>query len=358
MGKCNGNTAGWCTLFDDGLGGCFGDWSSGYSENWQAKRDKPLSIDERAAFMRRVKETQERAETERQKQYAAVAEKAVTIWNAVEPVNDEHPYLARKNSKAYGRRWYKDALVIPVRSGDELYSLQFIPAEGSKWFLSGGRITGGYFSIGTVKGAKPLCIAEGFATGASIHQATGYPVAIAFNAGNMGSVAKAMRQKCPDLPTIICADDDVTTEGNPGITKANRAAHAAGAKVAVPVFGKQRPDDATDFNDMAARAGLEAVAKAIKTVAQPDHDGATKDNAWPAPLSLTAKIEPEPYLVDALPDMILAAVEEVRTLYKGTCSAGGLFGPGGLVTGDTGPCRCKTGGKTFRSGRLVLAHHR
>jgi putative DNA primase/helicase len=104
------------------------------------------------------------------------------------------------------------------------------------------------------KAAATLCIAEGFATGATIHQATGYPVAVAFNAGNLEAVAKAMRQKLPGLSMIVCADDDAGTEGNPGITKANLAALATGAKVAVPAFGDQRPDDASDFNDMAARA--------------------------------------------------------------------------------------------------------
>ncbi len=50
IGKRPSNRAGWCLLFDDGLGGCFGDWSSGVSETWQAKRDKPYSRAERAAL--------------------------------------------------------------------------------------------------------------------------------------------------------------------------------------------------------------------------------------------------------------------------------------------------------------------
>ena len=65
IGKRNGNTAGWCKLFDDGLGGCFGDWSSGFSENWQAKRNKPFSLVEREAFRRHVAEAQARAKAER-----------------------------------------------------------------------------------------------------------------------------------------------------------------------------------------------------------------------------------------------------------------------------------------------------
>ncbi len=308
VGKRNGNTAGWCKLFDDGLGGCFGDWSSGFSENWQ-----PFSQSERAAFMRRVEEARKHAEAERQQQYADAAARAESIWNAATTANDDHPYLVRKGIKANGTRLHQGALVIPVRSGDELRSLQFIAEDGGKRFLSGGRISGGYFSIGNVKGADALCIAEGFATGATIHQATGYPVAVAFNAGNLEPVAKAMRHKLPDLPIILCADDDADTEGNPGITKANHAALVVGGKVAIPCFGDQRPAGVTDFNDVAALLGLEAVAKAIHgalATEQADNDG------WPEPLPLTAKIDPEPYPLDALPETLRAAVEEVRAFTK------------------------------------------
>ncbi|MBL0168493.1 MAG: toprim domain-containing protein, partial [Propionivibrio sp.] len=77
-----------------------------------------------------------------------------------------------------------------------------------------------------------------FATGASIHEATGYPVAVAFNAGNLEPVAKALRAKFPDLRLIVCADDDVGTAGNPGMTKATAAARAVGALLAVPDFGR------------------------------------------------------------------------------------------------------------------------
>jgi len=268
--KSNGNTAGWCKLFKKGLGGCFGDWSSGLSETWQAKRYKPYSRAERAAHERRIEEARKHAEAERQQQYADAAAKAATIWEEAEPANDGHLYLDRKNIKANGARLHQGELVIPVRSGSELHSLQFIAADGGKRFLGGGRVSGNSCIIGTTQDAADLCIAEGFATGATIHQATGYPVAVAFNAGNLEPVAKALRQKLPDLTFIICADDDAGTEGNPGITKANQAALAIGAKVAVPDFGAQRPEGVTDFNDMAALRELEVVARTIRQATAPD----------------------------------------------------------------------------------------
>ena len=42
-------------------------------------------------------------------------------------------------------------------------------------------------------------------------------------------------------------------------TKARAAAQAVAGLVAVPDFGSDRPDKATDFNDLATLAGLDAV---------------------------------------------------------------------------------------------------
>jgi len=267
IGKSNGNTAGWCKLFDDGLGGCFGDWSSGFSENWQATRDKPFSSAEREEFQRYVAEAKAQAETERKAKQAEAATRAAAIWNAAAPAPDNHPYLVRKNIKASGARQHKDALVIPVRSDGELLSLQFIGSDGEKRFLTSGRKSGGYFTIG--KPGESLCIAEGFATGASIHEITGHAVVVAFDAGNLLSIARAMRQKFPDLQLIICADDDLT-EGNTGLNKAKEAAQTVGGLLAVPDFGTDRPEGATDFNDLAAQRGKEAVKRAIASAAAPE----------------------------------------------------------------------------------------
>lgn len=316
VGKHHGNTAGWGVLFDDGLGGCFGDWASGFSDNWQSERQRPYSPAEKAEFKRRVNEARARAKEELRLRQDEAAEAAVKICAKAEPANDDHTHLVRKRIKSNGAQRYKGALVLPIRIDGEITSLQFISADSSKRFLKGGRITGGYFSIGTVKGAEALCIAEGFATGATIHQTTGYPVVVAFNAGNLEPVAKAMRHKLPDLPIIICADDDATTTGNPGITKASSAAVAIGGKVAIPKFGDNRPDDATDFNDMAAIHGPDAVTDVIRAAMEHDHDGGADDNGWPEPLPLIAKIDPESYPLDALPDTLRAAVEEVQAFTK------------------------------------------
>ncbi|MFO1352591.1 MAG: DUF3987 domain-containing protein [Gammaproteobacteria bacterium] len=319
-GKRNGNTAGWCKLFDEGLGGCFGDWSSGFSEHWQAKRDKPFSTLEREAFKRHVADAQAQAEAERKARQAEAAAKAAAIWTTAAPAPDDHPYLVRKHIQPHGARLHNGALLIPMREGGELHSLQFIGPDGDKRFLTGGHAAGCYFSIGGTQGAAALCVAEGFATGATIHEATGHPVAVAFNARNLKAVAQAMRERFPTLPLIVCADDDAGTEGNPGLTKANEAARAIGGLLAVPDFGRDRRKGATDFNDMAAARGMEAVHDAINNAAAPDGGrgpgNAPASEPWPEPQPLAAKVDSEPYPVDALPDTIHAAVEEVQGFTK------------------------------------------
>ncbi len=282
-GKGNRNTAAWCKMFPDGMGGIFGDYSTGLSDGWQAKREKPFSASEREAFKRHVAEARKQAEADQKERQAEAAGKAAAVWEAALPAPKDHPYLTRKGIKAGGARLHKDALVIPMRAGGEMHSLQFIGADGEKRFLTGGRVTGCYFSIGNLKGATALCIAEGFATGATIHEATGYPVVVAFNAGNLGPVAKAMRERFAELPLILCADDDNRTDGNPGLTKATEAARSVGGKLAIPDFGTDRPEKATDFNDMAKLYGAEAVGRAIADAKEVK--GSLHETTAPEPLA-------------------------------------------------------------------------
>ena len=294
IGKRNGNTAGWCKLFDDGLGGCFGDWSSGFSKNWQAERDKPFSGIERETFRRNVVEAQAQAEVERKARQTEAAQKAAAIWNAAVPAPGNHPYLVRKGIQAHGARLHNGALLIPMREGGELHSLQFIGPDGDKRFLTGGRVAGCYFSIGSTHGAAALCIAEGFATGATIHEATSHPVAVAFNAGNLLPVARALRVKYPALRLIVCADDDDKTPGNPGLTKAREAAQAVGGFLAVPDFGENRPESATDFNDLHRHTGPEGVRAAIGRASAVD-TAATEDSvSWSEPKPIIAELKSVP----------------------------------------------------------------
>jgi putative DNA primase/helicase len=233
-----GDDAGWYLLHGDGVpAGSFGDWRTDQTRTWRADIGRTLSPADQAAHRAKVEAMRREREAEEAKRKAEARERANRIWAEAGPCVD-HAYLTRKRIKANGARLYKDALLIPMRANGEVHSLQFIDADGKKRFLSGGRVKGCYFSIGPTKGAAALCIAEGFATAATIHEATGYPVAVAFNAGNLGPVAKAMRKRFPAVPLIVCADDDRFTPGNPGMAKATEAARSVGGLLAIPDFGR------------------------------------------------------------------------------------------------------------------------
>lgn len=278
-GKGSRNTAAWCKLFPDGIGGIFGDYSTGLYSDWQAKRDTPYTPAEREAFMRQIAEAKAQAEEDRKAKQAEAQAQAIANWNApasaleaTQPAIADHPYLKRKGIQSHGVKVYRGSLsiggmpcngslMIPMQLNGKITSLQFINKVGEKRFLANGE-KGGYL-IGRIEAGKSICICEGFATGASIHEATGNPVIVAFDAGNLRKMADALRAKQPEAVIVFCSDDDYQTEGNPGLTKATEAAQAAGGLLAMPVFGANRPDNSTDFNDMAKLSGTEAVKQAI-----------------------------------------------------------------------------------------------
>jgi putative DNA primase/helicase len=273
-----GDTAGYAKLFPDLEGGIVGDFRSGEVWTWQAQKTKDYSDAERKAWRERVERERKEAEALREREEREAAQRARDVWNKAQPAPEDHPYLTAKGIKPHGTRLYRGplaingarcdgALVVPVRnSSGELQTLEFITPSGEKRFLPGGRKAGGYFSIG--KPENVLCVAEGFATAATVHEASGHPVAVAFDAGNLAAVAKSLRQKFPAIRLIISADDDHATEGNPGRSKATEAAKAVSGLVAVPDFGDNRPQGATDFNDMAKALGLDAVRTAIEQAAE------------------------------------------------------------------------------------------
>lgn len=276
----HGDDAGWYILHGDGIpAGSFGDWRLGISQSWRADIGRALNPAGESAHRAKVEAMRHKREAEETRRHTEAANKAAAIWKVAQLAAEGHPYLIRKGIKAHGARLHNGALVIPIRDGSELHSLQFIQADGEKRFLTGGRVAGCYFAIGNPKDSAALYIAEGFATGATIYEATGYPVAVAFNAGNLEAVAQSLRAKFSDVTLIICADDDVTTEGNPGLTKGTVAALAVGGKLAVPVFGADRPKFATDFNDMARHCGAESVARAIAEARTPEGESQNESKA-------------------------------------------------------------------------------
>jgi putative DNA primase/helicase len=254
-----------------------------------------------------AKSVVEKAQAEKQIQ----AQQEVTeLWASANPVAF-HPYLDRKRVKAHNIKQLGEELLIPMFENKELKSLQHIQANGFKKFHTGGKTKGTYFTIG----GKPsddgiLCICEGYATGASIYEATGYPVVITFTANNLLLVAQSMRKKFSKVRMVICADDDHKTEGNIGIKKATETALAVNGLLAIPVFGEARLGHQTDFNDMALVSGIEAL-KSVIDVATPPKQSTSTNEDWATPIPLPKGLPVKEFDYDLLPESLRAWVKDI-----------------------------------------------
>ncbi|WP_254057396.1 toprim domain-containing protein [Stenotrophomonas sp. ZAC14A_NAIMI4_1] len=220
------------------MAGAYGNWKSGLSESWCEAGSETLSDADRAALRDAVVRAQRQQQAERTQRQAMARHQARARWQCACAAEADHPYLVSKGVGVHGLRQLDGLLLVPLRDGQgRLWSLQSIAADGSKRFLAGGRKHGLYYAVGR-EVSDVVCIAEGFATAASIHEATGHPTAVAFDAGNLESVACALRAKFPSAVIVMCADDDAATAArlgiNPGVANAQRAADAVGGVVAMP----------------------------------------------------------------------------------------------------------------------------
>lgn len=245
----------------------------------------------------RERERVERQQAEQARQqaaHAAAAADAGAQWEAASDTGAS-PYLARKGVQPHGVRFAADGCVlVPLRdAAGDLWNLQRIaperPADGTdKLFLKGGRKSGLWHWCGDPAGAQVLLIAEGYATAASLHQATGRPVAVAFDAGNLGHVAKALRQQHRAVLLVLCGDDDRATEARTGTNTGRvKAENAARAVRGLAVFPEGLPDGGSDFNDMHQAQGLQAVGACVEA-AIAAHQAEQAKRAQQAPQGTTA----------------------------------------------------------------------
>ncbi len=291
---------GWYVLHMDGLpAGEFGCWKRGINATWCAKKQNELTPGEWSEVTARIERARaERAERERMKHEATAAE-AMRIWNEAAPVEGQgHPYLQRKGVNAHGLRigiWPTgvQALLVPVQDANgKMTSLQAIFANASptigrdKDFLAGGKKRGCFFQIGNASATGTVVLCEGYATGASIHEATGLTVIVAFDAGNLKPAAHELRRRWPACEIVVAADNDrwtvPTAENphvmeNPGVTHARELVEAlpVRTRLCIPEFSSL-DGKPTDFNDLAKLDGLAAVRQQILAVipapAEPAND--------------------------------------------------------------------------------------
>lgn len=246
--------------------GVVGDWKSGRSQkylpNGRLNPEEKIRVDEHFAQARQ-KFDSSRAILNEQARKASLDK-----WS-VAAASGSSAYLKKKGLvKSPGLRFLRTdrgiELLVPMYDeNNDLWGIQRIFEDGSKRFMYGQRTKGLYFQIGDIESKIFVC--EGIATALSVHEATGEAVVCAFNAGNLVAVSKIIREKYPDLPIIIPADNDQWTEGNPGIAAARNAAIEAQCVFVTPNF-KSTVSKPTDFNDLHQLEGLKAVKSQLSNL--------------------------------------------------------------------------------------------
>lgn len=257
-GYLDGRPAGW---FQNHVTGESGTWK------YSAHRLHPAEVSRLREESARKREEEQR---ELRARYEKAAKRSYGIFANAAPAPADHPYLQKKGVPPLGVKVDQQGnLLVPGRDTEGFqHTLQIIPAENGKdkRFITGSRKQGTFHLIDLHRtfGQGPILIAEGYATAASLHLATGMPVVSAFDAGNLIHVAKALHEKFPDQPVALMADNDVTNARNPGINKAKLAAEAVGGAVYAPSFTPQElRQGMSDWNDLHMAHGLDALRKQI-----------------------------------------------------------------------------------------------
>ena len=182
------------------------------------------------------------------------------IWKQSQAANADHPYLKIKKIKPYETRQMGNELIIPMYDcNHKLQNLQRIFPDGKKLFLPEKPTKGCFYILVIPESPGKIYIAEGYATAASIHEATKQCTVVAFSANNLPAVAEIIKWEYPNAEIIICADNDVYNgDKNIGLDKATEAAMIIDAKLVTPNF-KDLSTKPKDFNDLVNLEGIDEV---------------------------------------------------------------------------------------------------
>jgi putative DNA primase/helicase len=252
--------AGYLENVADGIGG----------ENWKWGGASLSEVD-LSALNAKIKADGDRRARERQQAADIAASSAQAQWEAASEDCAGHPYLTRKGVDAHGLRRDGDRLLVPLRDAScALRGLQTILPDGDKRFGKGVAVTGCYHGWGKAHADNVIAIVEGYATGATVHAATGWQVAVAFDCGNLLPVTKALRAKYPKARLVVCCDDDWKQKArNPGRVKGEEAAGKCGGVAVCPVWPAGFVDRGSDWNDLAQQVGLDAVYLQLTAALKP-----------------------------------------------------------------------------------------
>jgi phage/plasmid primase-like uncharacterized protein len=171
------------------------------------QKELPSQFKERRAKMLDTKDKSKKFNAEKRVKQVVVANECQEIWNQTTAVS-RVPYLEMKKLNHTETRSWGELLVVPVKDINEnVISLQYIFPDGGKTFKSGGKLFGGMLRLGK-ENENFAYLAEGWASGASVHVSTGKTVYICFSSKNIDTVAKQLKEKYPKMRLLLAGDQD------------------------------------------------------------------------------------------------------------------------------------------------------
>ena len=276
-----GKKSGWALAWADGIPTVIiSSWKTGDTVKVTGADERfrtsasaaPVSREAVEANRRRMEEAQAKREAERREADAQAVAQSAAMYGAAAPAPADSPYLVRKGVTPVGgvRRTEDGVLLVPLYgSSGSMEGVQRIYPDGSKKFVFGLAKKGRFAFVGDPNGdLSQMLVCEGFATGASLHMATGMPVLCAIDCGNVEAACETWLAARPGTKFAFCADNDRWTvkkgvPWNPGVEAMQKAAAKFGGRVCIPDF-QSLDGNPTDFNDLHQREGLAAVSQSGK----------------------------------------------------------------------------------------------
>ncbi|HEU0198338.1 MAG TPA: DUF5906 domain-containing protein [Nevskiaceae bacterium] len=276
---------------DDGITdyivGSYGVWRGADANTQKIKLGKvaaKLTAQEREAIAARQRESKARAKAQRNTEIARAARAAQIAWSKYVTAG-ESDYLAKKGVAAHGLRYSptgNGTLAVPMAdAAGRLHGLQIIRSQAKRklqkeYWPRGLDKIGTFHLIGTPQPGGVLLLCEGYATGATLFEATNLPCAVAFDAGNLIHAAEALAKAFTGVHILVCADDDYMAtcracqkrtriddancqhcgqphgQQNTGVECARTSAFAVHGASVAPAFPFDRQGaKLTDYNDLA-----------------------------------------------------------------------------------------------------------
>jgi putative DNA primase/helicase len=283
----------------------------------------------------RVRKKMQREKAKRENEARELAEKALkksqAIWEQASQDCRQNPYVLKKKIITYAARTIGNMLIVPMYRLDEEKKPVFAGIQriwpDKKRFIYGLAITGCFGCAGFNKDKSVIYVTEGYATGCTIHEATGAHVIVAFNSGNLPHVTKQVRDLYPQSQITIAADNDQWS-GDAGIKAARQAAEIAGGdiKITMPEVFYDDPARPTDFNDIAVLMGTDRVKDMLQTTIPIENQAQQGETPEPEPKTIDRSMNWRDMLIlkkDGMPDS--RSPQNIQTIFNHHPALKGCF---------------------------------